>query len=215
MMGLVRHWPLFGLRLRCDPLLLRPPTDGDLAVLADLAAEGVHPPETMPFLTPWTDLPPGELERGVLQWHWRCRAEWSPERWNADFVVLRDGQIVGAQGISGTEFAVRRTVETGSWLGRRYQGLGTGTRMRQAVLALAFDGLGACEALSGAFGDNPASAAVSRKLGYREADYNVHVRRGERALEQRFVLDRATWEASERPRVEIEGLEACRDLFGA
>ena len=36
-----------------------------------------------------------------------------------------------------------RTVGTGSWLGRPYQGRGIGKEMRGAVLALAFDGLGA------------------------------------------------------------------------
>ena len=39
--------------------------------------------------------------------------------------------------------------------------------MRGAVLALAFDGLGAESATTEAFVDNPASAGVSRALGYR------------------------------------------------
>jgi RimJ/RimL family protein N-acetyltransferase len=215
MTALTKHWPLFRLRLRTGSLELRYPSDDDLAVLADLAAGGVHPPEQMPFLSAWTDLPRGELERGVLQWHWRGRAEWSSEGWAADFVVLRNGEVVGSQGIGSQEFAVRRTVVTGSWLGLRHQNQGTGTGMRHAILALAFEGLRALEAHSGAFEDNPQSAAVSRKLGYREAGHAVHVRRGQRAVETRFVLGRESWERSERPVVEIDGLDACREMFGA
>lgn len=215
MTALEEHWPLFGLRVRTARLELRLPTDEDLAALADCAAGGVHPPERMPFLTAWTDLPPRALQRGVLQWHWRCRAEWTPEAWTADFVVLHDGEVVGAQGITGQEFGVRRTVATGSWLGADHQGRGIGTQMRLAVLALAFDGLGALEAHSGAFEDNPESAAVSRKLGYREAGHAVHVRRGERAVETRYVIDRVRWRARGPAEVEIAGLEACRELFGA
>lgn len=214
MTSLGEHWPLFGLRLRTGALELRFPTDEDLAALADLATAGVHPPESMPFVTPWTDLPPGELERGLLQFHWGRRAGWSPQSWGADLVVLENGEIVGAQGIGAKDFAVTRTVVTGSWLGRRYQGQGIGTGMRHAVLALAFEGLAALEAHSGAFEDNPQSAAVSRKIGYLQAGRAVHARRGERAVEIKFVLDRATWERSERPVVHIEGLEPCRALFG-
>lgn len=215
MTALADYWPLFRLRLRTARLELRLPTDDDLAALAGCAAGGVHPPERMPFVTAWTDLPPGALQRGVLQWQWRCRADWTPEAWTADFAVLHDGEVVGAQGITAQEFGVRRTVATGSWLGAQHQGRGIGTEMRLAVLALAFDGLGALEAHSGAFQDNPQSAAVSRKLGYRAAGHAVHVRRGERAVETRYVLDRERWLASPRTEVHIDGLDACRELFGA
>ncbi len=40
--------------------------------------------------------------------------------------------------------------------------------MREAMLHLAFAGLGAEEALSGAFEDNTASLATSRAIGYVE-----------------------------------------------
>ena len=45
--------------------------------------------------------------------------------------MVRDGVVVGTQGIGGRDFAVLREVHTGSWLGRRYQGQGIGTQMRQ------------------------------------------------------------------------------------
>ena len=58
-------------------------------------------------------------------------------------------------------------MKTGSWLGRSFQGRGIGTEMRAAVLELAFRGLGAATAESGALEGNAASARVSEKLGYR------------------------------------------------
>ena len=72
------------------------------------------------------------------------------------------------QGMHARGFAARRTVDTGSWLGQDYQGRGFGKEMRAAVLALAFDGLGARLAETEAFLDNAASNAVSRALGYEE-----------------------------------------------
>jgi len=73
---------------------------------------------------------------------------------------------MGVQDVTARDFAVRKTVVTGSWLGRAYQGRGYGTEMRAAVLTLAFDGLGADRAESGYFTGNAQSAGVSAKLGY-------------------------------------------------
>lgn len=68
---LVDHFPPLGLRLSTPHLELRIPTGEALADLADLAVDGIHPPETMPFVFPWTDQPPAELARDVLRHHWR------------------------------------------------------------------------------------------------------------------------------------------------
>ncbi len=46
--------------------------------------------------------------------------------------------------------ATLRTFDTGSWVGRRFQGRGTGTEMRAAALHLMFAGLGAREATTSA-----------------------------------------------------------------
>ena len=70
--------------------------------------------------------------------------------------------------MQGHNFASLRSVETGSWLGRAFQGQGLGKEMRQAILHLAFEGLGAEEAHSGAFHDNAPSLATSRSVGYAE-----------------------------------------------
>ena len=85
-----------------------------------------------------------------------------------DLAVRVDGQLAGVQGFSTKDYLVVRTGETGSWLGATFQGRGLGTAMRQAMCALLFDHLDAEEVTSAAFTDNPASLAVSRKVGYTD-----------------------------------------------
>jgi RimJ/RimL family protein N-acetyltransferase len=214
MTGMNRWWPLAGLRLQTPRLELRPGTDNDLDELASLAALGVHDPEVQPFAFPWTDVSPADRARGTLQHHWSLRAAWKPEKWTLGLVVVHEDAVVGAQGMSATEFAVLREVGTGSWLGQAYQGQGIGTEMRAAVLHLAFAGLGARYATSGAFTDNPASQGVSRKLGYVDDGVELHVRRGQAATVRRLRLDRETWQAVRTVPVEIIGLEPCLAMFG-
>lgn len=214
MAGMTDWWPLFGLRLRTPRLELRPASDEDLHALASLAAAGVHDPEEMPFAVPWTDVTPAERARSVLQFHWSQRAAWKPEKWSVEFAVVRDGTVVGTQGMGAADFAVLREVHTGSWLGRAYHGQGIGTQMRAAVLHLAFAGLGADCAVSGAFTDNAASLGVSRKLGYADDGIELNARRGQAAETQRLRLDRKTWEATRTVPVTIEGLEPCLPMFG-
>ena len=114
------YWPLFDLEVRTPTVTLRPVTDEVATGLAALAAEGVHDPAFAPFSIPWTDLPPGEMERGVLQFHWRSRAETSTESWRVPFGAFADGELVGSTDLAATDFAVLRQFETGSWLGRRF-----------------------------------------------------------------------------------------------
>ena len=179
-----------------------------------LAARGIHPPETMPFGIPWTDAPSPELEQSALQWWWRQRAEWRPECWWFVGAVFVAGEPVGVQDLRATAFASLGTVETGSWLGRAHQGQGLGREMRAAVLHLAFAGLGAVEALSGAWLDNAASLAVSRALGYVDNGEAWRLRRGRPARHRGLRLERAAWERRRRSDITIEGLEPCRALFG-
>jgi RimJ/RimL family protein N-acetyltransferase len=215
MASMDQWWPLAGLRLTTPRLELRLPSERDLAELADLAAEGVHDPQDQPFAIPWTDGPPAERARSTLQYHWLQRAGWQPAKWSLDLVVVADGVVVGTQGMSATDFAILREVGTGSWLGQPHQGRGIGTEMRAAVLHLAFAGLGARYATSGAFTDNVASQAVSRKLGYVDDGIERRVRRGQPATSLRLRLDRATWQATRTVPVQIAGLEPCLAMFGA
>ena len=111
-------------------------------------------------------------------------------------------------------FAVTKAVGSGSWLGREFQGKRLGKEMRSAVLHLAFAGLGAEVAYSGAFDDNMASLAVSRSLGYVENGDRVHDREGTPAREIKFKLTRTAWEHTRRDDIRIEGLDECLDWFG-
>jgi RimJ/RimL family protein N-acetyltransferase len=211
---LVDHFPLLGLRLRTPRLELRLPSPEELAALGELAAEGIHDPEVMPFLVPWTERPPAEVARSVIQHHWLQLGTWEPEKWSLQLAVFHAGAAVGLQEISARDLKITREVSTGSWLGRRHQGQGIGTEMRAAVLHLAFAGLDAEEATSAAFVDNPASHAVSRKLGYRPDGLERHVIRGAMAVDARLRLSRADWERHRTTPVTIEGLEPSLPMLG-
>jgi len=116
--------------------------------------------------------------------------------------------------VSAHDFAVLREVATGSWLGLEHQGEGIGTEMRAAVLHLAFAGLGAVSAISGAFSDNGASLGVSRKLGYAADGITREVRRGQAATTQRLRIDARAWRRNQTVPVTIDGLEPCLPMFG-
>jgi RimJ/RimL family protein N-acetyltransferase len=200
---------LFGLRLRTPRLELRLPTEPELVELRELALAGVHPPEFMPFTVPWTDVP--QLST-FLGYHECRRREWSPDDWHLELGVRVEGEPAGVQVVHGAEFARTRAVMTGSWLGRRFQGSGVGTEMRTAVLELAFRGLGAEVARSGAIDGNVASLRVSEKLGYREVGRSTVAPRGEPVEHADLELRREEWQPAFP--VEIEGLEPCLPLFG-
>jgi RimJ/RimL family protein N-acetyltransferase len=208
------HWPLFGLRVRTERVELRPADDDDLSALANAAAAGIHGPDAMPFDVPWSEQPPGVLERGVVQHGWKVRAGWSVGAWNLPLAVVVDGAVVGSQNLFAHDFLVTRQVETGSWLTRAAQGRGTGKEMRAAALALAFSGLGAEHAVTGAYVDNPTSLGVTRSLGYEPDGMEVRARKGRPVQLLRFRMDRAGWDARTRPTVTVTGLEPCLPMFG-
>ena len=212
--SLAEFWPVFGLRLATPRLVLTPLQDHDLVETIDLVLDGIHDPARMPFALPWTDAPRGELIPNSLRYYWTSRAASTPDNWTLPLMVRRAGVLIGMQELAGTNFAVTRTVGTGSWLGAAHQGSGVGTEMREAVLQFAFDHLKAERADSGAFTDNPESLRVSEKLGYQHDGTAVLQRRpGERAVEQRLTLEpgqlrRSNWA------VQVRGLPQCRSYFG-
>ncbi|MEU4114246.1 GNAT family protein [Kitasatospora sp. NPDC028055] len=86
--------------------------------------------------------------------------------------------------------------------------------MRAAVLHLAFAGLDALEATSGAFEDNAASFAVSRRHGYELDGIDRHVVRGRPVTNRRLRLTRDAWQARARVPVSVSGLPPCLSMFG-
>jgi RimJ/RimL family protein N-acetyltransferase len=201
--------PLFGLRLRTARLELHLPTPAEVDALREVALEGVHPPEVMPFTIAWTD-DPGLT--GFRAYHEMRQREWRTDEWHLELGVFVEGEPAGIQAVESRNFAETRTVGTGSWLGRLFQGRGVGTEMRAAVLELAFRGLGARLARSGAVDGNVASLRVSEKLSYREIGRGTVAPRGVDLPHTDVALRREDW----RPpfEVEIEGLEPCLPLFG-
>ncbi|WP_029291999.1 GNAT family N-acetyltransferase [Cellulomonas sp. HZM] len=216
-MTLADHWPLVDLAVTSGDLTLRYVDDELLPQVAALAARGVHAPDAMPFYFPWTRGSADDVARSVLTYHWRTRAETSPDRWALELALIRDGEVLGVQGMTASDFPVLRTAETGSWLGLEHHGQGLGTRMRLMILHLLFDGLGAERATTGAFADNPASLGVTRKLGYRANGDDRLAREGVATTSLRFALDRADWQTRpehHRPPIELHGVPATRELLG-
>jgi len=206
-------WPIFDLRLRTPRLELRLPTDEDLLELARVARAGIVDADRTVFMLPWHKLPSPAFERQFLLHWWSERGRWSPTAWSLGLAVTENGRAIGLQEVMARDFAIRHVVYSGSWLGREFQGQGLGTEARAAILALAFDGLGADAAESGYIDGNVASARVSEKLGYRICGDEVCAIEGKRALEIKVRCTRETWKRDLVP-VTIEGLEPCLRLFG-
>lgn len=205
--------PLVRLRLRTPRLELRLGTVAELRELASVVEAGVHAPNEMPFEVAWTDAAgsPSFVD-DFVEHHRSTQEAWRPDDWRLNLIVFHDGRPVGDQSVRATGFEANRRVATGSWLGQRWQGLGFGTEMRSAALALAFDGLGAELAMSGAIGANDASLGVSRKLGYREVGAHTVAPRGVPVDHTDLELRREEFHPPVP--VEIAGLEPLLPLFG-
>jgi RimJ/RimL family protein N-acetyltransferase len=206
--------PLTKLRVRTPRLELRLATVAELRELARVAQGGIHDPERMPFEVAWTDSAdePG-FGDGFVEHHLSNLQAWRPDDWVLTLVAFADGQPVGVQSLRGRSFATERSVDTGSWLGAPWQGRGLGTEMRAGVLQLAFGGLGARRATSGAIQGNPQSLGVSRKLGYVETGTHLVSPRGEPVEHLDLELRSAAFASPVA--VEVTGLNGLRPLFGA
>ena len=130
-----------------------------------------------------------------------------------NLVAFHERRPIGTQGIEAENFATTRTVTSGSWLGKPYQGRGLGTEQRAAILELAFQGLGAETALSGAQVDNISSQRISAKLGYQYTGSHTVAPRGDPVEHLDYRLARSGWHCPME--VEIAGLQAALPLFGA
>ena len=215
-MGL-QSWPLFGLSITTPRVVMRYVDDELADGLMQLAATaGVHDPDFMPFAIPWTRFEPPHLQQQGMQHYWQTRAALTAASWMLPFATFVEGELVGTQAIAAKSFPVSRSVSTGSWIGRPFQGRGIGKEMRAAVLHLAFDGLGAVEAHTEAFEDNGPSVGVTRSLGYRENGSQIDDREGKPVRHLRFVLSREEWSARRRDDITVEGLTAdCLAMLGA
>ena len=212
--GLRDLWPLYDLRVRIGELELRYPTEAELPVFASLIEAGLHPPGEMPFGIAFTDTPTAERNLASYQWWMGSRGRFSVEDWALTLAVWERGQPVGFQDVRAERFPVLRSIHTGSWLGLPFQGRGIGKLMRQAVLGLAFDHLGARVAETSAFLDNHASNRVSLGVGYVANGFGELAPRGVPRPTQNFRMTLDEWRGRPRPDISVEGLERCLELFG-
>ena len=164
----------------------------------------------MPFTVPWTRGTPTEVARSVLTYQWGARASASPEKWNLELAVVRDGEVLGTQALTAHDFPVTRTAETGSWLGLRHHGQGIGTRMRLMILHLLFEGFDGLRATTSAFDDNaPRTASPAGSATPRTASTSSPARGGpRRAVGTCWTARRGTARPAElRPEVTLVGVD--------
>ena len=204
-------WPLAELEVITPVLRLCHVTDELADQLARLAAQGIHDPATMPFSVPWTDAVSPELERNTVQYFRQTRAEVSTEHWDVPMAVIVGDAAVGVCVVTADGFPARRTVSTGSWLGRRYQGRGLGREMRTAALQLIFAGFDADLATTRAWHDNAASLGVTRSLPYVQTGSSRQSRRGVFDTMLEFTMTRDQWKTLRREDIQLVGVDAVLD----
>ncbi|MGN6752246.1 MAG: GNAT family N-acetyltransferase, partial [Intrasporangium sp.] len=206
---------LLNVRVTTPTLELRGATDELLDELAEAVRAGKTHADPAPYDDPMSfyekdpDLRVAKWLRAI----WRSRGRVEPDMWRLYFVVVVDGRPVGEQTLTGVNFSTLGTVTTFSWLSAELRGRGLGLQMREAVLHLAFDGLGAQEATSDAFVDNRGSNAISQRLGYDPNGFEWATRQGEPALLNRWRLTRDKWEQRRRDDIELHNVEACHALL--
>ena len=186
---------------------LRPATEPDVVALA-----GVLPDDYELDPSIGTRLP---RSLHLLRTYWRDQGGWSPRSWKLHLLASSpDGRPVGEQILAAEDFGAERTVDSASWVRREDRGYGIGRAMRSAMLALAFDGLGATRAITSAWQDNAASLAVSRGLGYRIDRLERRPRGdGEDDLVH-LELTSEAWRAAVRPSVVLSGVPEDLAAFG-
>ena len=157
------------MRITCASTELRVLRESDIPALLALKAEGITQPGIpQSFVSPWYQRPD---EEAISYWYQRM-AQNGKRDCTLAFVVRDHGEVAGMQDFSGEATQALRSMETGSWLGRRFHGRGIGTRMRQMALAFALDHLGMEEIRSGARVENWASRRVSENADTKPTALN-------------------------------------------
>ncbi|MFC1435467.1 GNAT family N-acetyltransferase [Streptacidiphilus sp. N1-3] len=208
-------YPPLNVQVHTPRLSLLGATDELLTRLLPTVRKGVATEPPWPFDDPMSLYQEGpEREWAWLRAVWSGRGRVTAGFWRLYFVVVVDDEPVGMQDLIGTDFAAFGTVDSFSWLSPGLRGRGLGREMRQAVLHLAFDGLGAREANSDAFVDNHASNRVSEAVGYLPNGVTWATRRGESAELNRWRLTRDQWSKRRRDDIELVAVAECLPVLG-
>ena len=212
-------WPLRPIRIVTSDIELFVPDEDSLAAAALLTADGVYDPVNRFIprspVAGWSGKPAHEAEVEFLRYYWASLADWRADRWNLICLARINSEIVGVQEIGAQSFAVTKTISTGSWIGRDYQGKGLGTAMRQAALHFAFEGIGADRADSSAWSTNSPSLSISKSMGYLENGTSIRAFEGKRQTQINLVLNASDWH-NRAQSCQIFGLsEAALVMMGA
>lgn len=122
-----------------------------------------------------------------------CAASQSPESRN--WAVTEDGNFVGMTGYAQQGDAA----DIGYWIGAPFAGRGHATRAVRQLTGKIFDTSEFCRLTACVYQDNPASARVLLKAGFKQsADCEAEsIARGPGTFPTwTFVLERAAWEAA-------------------
>lgn len=213
-MELSEIWPPFALSIRSGDMELSPVREADYPELAELARGGVRRNGVAAFLVDWDNGDDASIARSIAQYQWSTRANFRIDEWTVEFTVRVADRAVGVQGVSAKDFLRTRTVTTGSWLSRREQGRGIGTRMRSMTLRAFADEFSVLTFETAYFTGNDASRRVSEKLGYRpNGEHRVLAQDGRAITEHRMIVDAAGVPPSADP-VTVEGAEVFRRFVG-
>jgi len=142
--------------IEIDNLLLRPLEETDAPRIAVLCNDETLARNTSRLPHPYTL----EDARRFIERAQREAATGAEYR----FGVCNEGTLIACAGVMPQE---NGDVELGYWVGADARGRGVATKAAVAAIAYAFDRLGAAGVGAGYFKDNPASARVLEKLGFK------------------------------------------------
>jgi RimJ/RimL family protein N-acetyltransferase len=119
----------------------------------------------------------------------------SPSARRHVFAVTRDNVFIGCIGIERLK-PDSGDLGLGYWLGEPCWGRGLASEAGRAIVAFGFGALGLSRIMAGHFVDNPVSARVLEKLGFRYIGMVKRhcLARGHEVDMHMMVLERAQWE---------------------
>mgnify|MGYP005847983909 CR=1 FL=1 len=158
-------------------LTLRPPVDADAPRLAALSSD-------LRVARMVSRIPHPDTEAQVLDFLAGARAA------GAVVFAVDDGEAIGMAGLEKGE--------PGYWIAPAAWGRGCATEAAGALLAHGFGALGMDRVRAQVFADNPASARVLAKLGFRPVGRTTarSLAREAEVEAVELVLDRTDWEAA-------------------
>jgi RimJ/RimL family protein N-acetyltransferase len=148
-------------RIETERLVLRPLTEQDLG---DLVAE-INDYD----IARMTSLIPHPYDEADARAYFTQTAARARAKDAVRLTIDRGGRLIG--GIS--LFSMPRRSELGYWLGRAHWGKGYATEAGQAILAHGFEVLNLRLVHCRVACDNPASARVQQKLGFRRIGFDI------------------------------------------